>query len=288
MRFVAVAAFFTVFATTATAQPADLPTQCRPANGVVNWAACLEASPPNAPWRPLVLVNLGTEALMRHEYANAVRYYDSAAPPGQQVYSDVTFHAFRSIAYWRVERNDEARREALIALRMLRRDPTLPIPAQNYLPPGVQIDASYAFILPVLKSTGAEEFQSAMQEFMALPATDWVAYTNRSAVLQETGNLQEALRLSSRALELAPNEASVLNNHCYIQMQMGRGEEALPYCERAVAAAPAIPEVRHSMAAVFAQLGRCAESERELAEARRLDPATAQYQRPLACTSPAN
>jgi Flp pilus assembly protein TadD len=285
VRIVVFAAMLVAVATGAAAQPADVPPQCRPVNGAFNWTACLEATPANAPWRALVLVNLGTEALMRHDYANAVRYYDEAAPPGQQIYSDVTFHAFRSIAYWRVERNDDARREAQIALRMLRRDPSLPVPARTYLPAGVEIDVSYAFILPVLKATAPEQFPSAMREFMALPAADWVGYTNRSAVLQETGNLPEALQLSSRALELAPNEPSVLNNHCYIQLQLGDAEAALPYCERALAAAPQIPEVRHSMAAVYAGLGRCEEAQRELAEARRLDPATVEYQRPIACSA---
>ena len=283
MRALALALAIAAIASSAAAQPADLPAQCRSVNGAIDWNACLEAAPADAPWRPLVLINLGTEALMRHDYANAVRYYDEASPPERQVYSDVTFHAFRSIAYWRVERNEEAQRDAQTALRMLRRDPSLPIPPQRSLPPGVEIDVSYAFILPVLKDTGAEEFPSAMREFMALPATDWVSYANRSAVLLETGDLSEALQMSARALERAPNEAAVLNNHCYIHVRMNLADAALPYCERAVAAAPQIPEVRHSMASALALLGRCEDAQHELTEARRLDPASVEYQQPIAC-----
>jgi Flp pilus assembly protein TadD len=92
-----------------------------------------------------------------------------------------------------------------------------------------------------------------------------------------------ALEMSQRALALAPSEPRVLNNHCYILYSADRAVDALPFCERAVIAAPDAPEVRHSLASVYAALGRCEEAEGALGEARRLDPATVEYQRAIAC-----
>lgn len=220
---------------------------------------------------------------MRFDYEGAIRYYDEAAPPGQLVLSDIVFHVYRGHAYWRVERNEEALRDAQLVYRMLHRDPTLHVPPERYLPPDLQMDVMYAFILPVLQDLDAPEFEPALEEFMALPAQDWVSYANRAAVMVEIGDAPRAFELSSRALALAPDEPANLNNHCFIQLNLGRPEQALPYCERAVAAAPQIADIRHSISAVFAALGRCDEAEREIAEARRLDPATVEYQRPIAC-----
>jgi Flp pilus assembly protein TadD len=273
-------------ASAALAQSPQVPRECRSdAQRQVDWTACLQVTPADAPWRPLVLINLGTEALMRRDYASAVRYYDEAKPPGQQIQSDITFHAFRGVAYWRVERIAEAVADARLVYRMLHRDPSLPMSPQQYYPPGVDAEVMYAFILPILKDGDAAEFPLALAEFQAMPASDWVSYANRSAVLQEIGDTAAALTMSSRALEMAPTEPAVLNNHCYILFSLGRAQEALPHCESAVARAPEMAEVHHSLAEVFAALGRCAESEREIADARRLDPATVEYQRSIACNS---
>lgn len=282
-----VAAGALMVASPALAQQQQQPPQTCMANaqGATDWTACLRDSPADAPWRPLVLINLGSEALMRQDYSAAAGYYDQAAPPGSQVMSDAAFHAFRSVAYWHTGRNDEALRDAQLVHRMLLRDPTLPIPPERYLPPQAQPDILYAFILPVFKALNAPELQPALTEFMALPATDWVGYANRSAVLLEVGDPQAALTMNTRALELAPNEPAALNNHCYIMFTLQRAADALPYCQRAVAGAPQVGAAHHSLASVFAALGRCADSEREIGEARRLDPATVEYQRPIACTA---
>jgi Flp pilus assembly protein TadD len=256
------------------------------ANGVVDWRACLDATPTDAEWRPLVLINLGTEALMRRDFASAVRYYDEAQPPnGLQLFSDVTFHAYRAVAYWHVGRQEDAQRDAVIAHRMLRRDPSLRMSPQQYIPPGLQEDVIYAFILPVLHTGDPQRFRAALREFIALPAIDWTSYANRAAVMQEIGDLSGAVEMSSRALAMAPDEPGVLNNHCYILYSAGRAAEALPYCERAIAAAPGEAAIRDSMSDVLAALGRCAEAEREIAEARRLDPSSPDYRQPIACAA---
>jgi tetratricopeptide (TPR) repeat protein len=266
---------------------APQPEQCRPnAAGQVNYQACADAAPVGSPWRSMALINLGTDAYLRSDYAAAVRFYDEARPPaGQQMYSDVTFHAFRAAAYWHVERHEEAQADASMALRMLQGDPTLRMSPRDYMPAHADREAVYALILPVLQTGDAAQFQAALETYNAMPASDWYSYANRAAVLSQLGQHDAALAAGEQALQLAPNEPAVLNNQCAILVELNRAADALPYCERAVAGAPGIAAVRDSMSDVFAALGRCAEAEREIAEARRLDPVSPSYARPIACTA---
>ncbi|MBL8547044.1 MAG: hypothetical protein JNL81_11310 [Hyphomonadaceae bacterium] len=279
-----IAAF--AFSSAAFAQEVRLPPQCI-SNGVAapDWAACLRASPPGSQWRALPLINLGTEALQRGDYAGAVRYYDEAVPPGQSIISDVIYHSNRARAYSHVGRNAEALVEARIAYRMLHRDPSLPMPPQTYFPPYAQSDLIYASILPVLRGGNAEEFAPAIQEFIALPATDWVSYVNRTVVLSDVEDYQAALIMSTRAVELAPDQAVALNNHCYILFKLGRAQEGLADCVSAVARAPRAGFVRHTYAEVLGALGYCEASENELAAARWLDPTNVSFQRPVPCVA---
>jgi Flp pilus assembly protein TadD len=287
MRTIIAAVVFALLSGSAFAQTREEapPPQCRNAADVAGWQACLNALAPDSPWRALPLINLGSDAFMREDYAAAVRYYDQARPPaGQELHSDIIFHTFRGVSYWRVGRREEAQRDADIVYRMLQRDPSLNMSAQDYFPAGLNPEIVYVYILPVLQAGDRQRFETALVAFRALPAAEgWGSYANRAAVLQEIGDLAGALEMSGRALAQAPNEPSVLNNHCYVLLRQGRAAEALPYCDRAVAAAPAVAAVRHSMAEVLAALGRCREGERELREARRLDPASVDYQQPLNC-----
>ncbi len=287
MRIVAAALAFCIWAPGASAQQADdrPPQQCVDVHDTAGWQACLNALPANSPWRPLALINLGSDAFMRDDYASAVRYYDEARPAGQQLISDIVFHTFRSVSYWRVGRRDEAMADADIVYRMLQRDPTLRTSASDYIPAGLNEEIIYVYILPVLQASDPERFQNARAAFLAIPTQGWEGYANRAAVLQEIGDLPGALDMSARALSEAPNDPAVLNNHCYILLQAGRAADGLPYCERAVAAAPNVAAVRHSLAEILAALGRCGEGERELREARRLDPASVAYQQPLTCSA---
>ena len=105
----------------------------------------------------------------------------------------------------------------------------------------------------------------------------------RENVLSLIGEHSAAAADSKKALELEPADPTLLNNHCYILVEGGQPAQGLSYCERAVAALPESPYVRHSYAAALAGVGRCADSERQLAEARRLDPSSALYREPIAC-----
>jgi tetratricopeptide (TPR) repeat protein len=262
------------------------PPECRyDAAGQINYAACLAAAPVGSPWRALALINLATQAFLAADYATAVRYYDEARPPqGQQMYSDVMFHAYRGSTYWNVGRREEAMADAVLALRMLRRDPTLRLAAEQYLPANADPEGVYVLILPILQSGDAALFEGALASYNALPARDWVSWANRAGVLEQLGDFEAALRANAEALRLQPDHPAVLNNQCYILTRASRAAEGISYCQRARAAAPDIGAVRHSVASAYAAVGRCQEAERELAEARRLDPVSLEYQRPLACT----
>jgi tetratricopeptide (TPR) repeat protein len=261
------------------------PPECqRNDQGVVNYEACAAATPSGSPPHRLALINLGTQAFLRQDYPSAVRYYDEAQPPNSdRLYSDVTYHAFRAAAFDHVDRHDEALQDAVIALRMLHRDSALPLSSDRYMPEGVDAEAVYELIVPPLQYGDQGQFHGALEELKALPASDWVSYSNRSAVFDQIHDLPNALEMNQRALALAPNEAEPLNNQCYILFELHRGQEALAYCQRAVAAAPQVAAIRHSYASVLAQLGRCAEAGRELANARRLDPSSIEYRQQLQC-----
>lgn len=283
------AVFFTLMlASPALAQNDQPPAECRRnAAGQVNYQACFDASPPGSGWRSMAQINLGTEAFARGDYATAVRHYDEARPPaGETMYSDVLFHTFRGASYWHVERRQEALADAQIALRMLQGDPTLNLEPLDYMPAHVDREMVFAFILPILQSGDAARFEAALSTYQAMPASDWTSYANRAAVLDQVGRPAEALVASEQAVRLAPNDAGVLNNHCAILANAHRPGDALPYCERAVAGAPQIAAIHDSLSDALAALGRCNDAEREIAEARRLDPASPDYARPIACATP--
>src|SRR5262249_22531307 len=104
MRVIVLASFMcaltTGFAVSQTAA-GDVPAVCRPdATGFVNYQACVDAAPAGSPARMLALINLGTQAYQRQDYAEAVRLYDEAQPPAPaQIFSDASFHAYRADAY---------------------------------------------------------------------------------------------------------------------------------------------------------------------------------------------
>jgi tetratricopeptide (TPR) repeat protein len=252
----------------------------------VNYEACLAASEPGTPWRSLSLMNLATRAYMAADFPTAVRYYDQAQPTdGNIMYSDASYHAYYAATLQQVGRREEAIVQARRALGILRNSPELPEAARRFSAIQVDPELVYASILPVLHSAGDPQTQSALNAYLALPARDWVSWANRAGVMLEIGDNEAALRANNEAMRLEPSHPGVLNNQCYILVKLNRAEEALPHCLGARSGAPNIAPVRHSVASAYAALGRCQEAEAELAEARRLDPVSEEYRRPIACSA---
>lgn len=261
------------------------PPACLGAPDSVDWQACADAAGQGTPAYAFAMINLGTRAYVEGDYAAALRFYDKAVLPGQVISSDVIFHTFRADTYEHAGRDAEAGADARMAWLMLIDDPSVAGDPRDRRP----IDDALRFevltrILPILKTSDPASFGPARAMFIALPVEDWAGLSNRAAVLQQLGEYDAALFDSKRALDLQPDQPGPLNNHCYTLIQAGQAERGLPFCERAVALAPDIAPIRHSYASALAAMGRCGDAERQLAEARRLEPAAARYREPLTCT----
>lgn len=250
------------------------------------WQACADAAEEDSPVYTLAMINLGTEAYMRGDMAAALRFYDKAEGPERLVASDVFFHAFRGDTYRHAGRMEAARADAAAAWRQLSGQVPDGIEPRDLRP--IDDEVRYAvlsIILPILKDGDAADFAEARALYLSLPADGWLAYAQRANVLSLLGEHSAALADSKRVLELRPDDPMAMNNHCYALLEAGQAAEGLPLCERAVALLPEIAPVRHSYAAALAAAGRCADAERQLAEARRLDPSSALYREAIACTA---
>jgi Flp pilus assembly protein TadD len=138
-------------------------------------------------------------------------------------------------------------------------------------------------ILPILKKNSDPGFPDALAAYISVPSAGWMDWANRAGVLDELGEGAAAADASAHALALNPTHPAVLNNHCYILANGGKAAEALPYCEKAIEAAPNEPSIHHSYATALALAGKCEEGDAELTIARRLDPSSATYKKPIAC-----
>lgn len=266
-------------------QEVPAPPACRGAFETIDWQACADASGQGTPGYALAMINMGTRAYLEGDYAAALRFYDKAALPGHAISSDVLFHTFRGDTYQHTGREAEARADANMAWLMLINDPSVAGAPRDRRP----VDDDLRFfvltrILPILKVGDPAKFEPARAMFIALPVEGWESLSNRAAVLEQLGEYDAALIDSKRAVDLQPDQPGALNNHCYILIQAGQAQSGLPFCERAVALAPDIAPIRHSYASALAAMGRCGDAERQLAEARRLEPGGAIYREPLACT----
>lgn len=258
------------------AQAQEIPVACQPdVQRRVDYQACADAAPKGSAIRALALINLGSEAVMAQNFTAAVRYYDEAVPPGQKLSADASFHAFRARAFDAVGRKEAAIEEARTALDALDR----PVVAGR--PPEPDIVLSY--VLPIFYRAEAPEFFVSLRRYLGLPAQDWITYANRAAVLIDVDRYEEALAANAEAMKSEPGHPVLLNNLCVALTKMNRAAEALPNCRKAVELAPEHAAVRDSYADALAALGRCDEAKKELAIARRLDPASTVYQRDLAC-----
>ena len=229
MRLLSLTVAAVLMATAAQAQDADLPAECRGASlAEIDFIACEAATPEGSPARSWARINLGTQAYLRGDFANAVRYYDAAIPPSGEIYSDAMFHAFRGSAYDRVGRTEEGLKDARLAAQMMLKLPTLPPQARAAAAHQVAPEPVYGAILPILKRGNAPEFEPALAAYMALTPDRWEGYLIRSDVRMGIGDLNGALADSQAALNLAPDHFATLNNHCYFLVQAKRAAEGLP------------------------------------------------------------
>ena len=155
--------------------------------------------------------------------------------------------------------------------------------------PGVPLDdgiKGYVLvnILEPLQQADPDAFETAKAAYLALPLEDLQDRANRAALLQNIGELDAAIEESETLLVALPDNAQVLNNHCYMLHEAGRDEEAETYCRQALEIMPDAAPIKHSLASVLAGLGQCEQAETLRLEAKAASPSTAAYDEKLACT----
>lgn len=268
-------------------QPA-VPASCQQPMDRIDFRACANDASVGSAARSWALINLGTRAFLTGDMAAAVSFYDEARPTdGNQIYSDPLFHAFRGASYDHVGRTEEGLSDARTSWEILS---GARVVDPNYPPPTNDEYRSLVLmvILPILKAANDPAFEPGFAAYKSIPANDTDALMKRASLLEKVGDFAGALAASEQVLKQLPDDPAVQNNHCYTLVRAGRASEGLPYCEKAVASLPEIAPIRHSYAAALAQLGRCDEAERQMAEARRLDPAGTLYRQALTCGAAAN
>ena len=256
----------------------DTPPECR--SETVDWNACAQAAQGTL-LELLAYANLGTQAFMAGDIETAIQHYDRSTPAAGEGIFDAFLHAHRASAFFKAGRTQDAVQDAQRAVSWLNSD----TPGYNFGPWEPEM-RRYVLehILPVIYANDMPDTDAFIDEYLSYPMQSWVDLTNAASVMLEMDRLDEALALSSQAVSAQPQQADVLNNHCYILTTRGQYHEAAGYCERAVMAWPDQPAFRHSYAEALAGGGRCEEAQEQLAEARRLAPSVVLYSEPLACT----
>jgi Flp pilus assembly protein TadD len=97
---------------------------------------------------------------------------------------------------------------------------------------------------------------------------DWRVISARGTVLAKQGNYRDAIPFFERALALAPNQPSILNNLALAHTMEGNAAKAEPLLKRAAAAGGEDPRVSQNLALVLGLQGKYDEA--KLAGARDL------------------
>ena len=97
---------------------------------------------------------------------------------------------------------------------------------------------------------------------------DWRVISARGTVLAKQGSYRDAIPLYERALALAPNQPSILNNLALARAMEGHADQAEPLLKRAAAADGKDPRVSQNLALVLGLQGKYDEA--KMAAARDL------------------
>src|SRR5262245_54257987 len=89
---------------------------------------------------------------------------------------------------------------------------------------------------------------------------DWRTISARGTVLAKQGKYREAIPLYERALALAPNQASLLNNLALALTMEGKAEQAESLLRRALAHGGHAPRVEQNLALVLSLQGKYEEA----------------------------
>lgn len=104
---------------------------------------------------------------------------------------------------------------------------------------------------------------------------DWRVISARGTVLAKQGQYRDAIPLYERALALAPDQASVLNNLALAHAMEGHPDKAEPLLKRAASAAGQDTRVSQNLALVLGLQGRYDEARLAAASNQSVDTAAA-------------
>lgn len=111
-----------------------------------------------------------------------------------------------------------------------------------------------------------ERALGAIRQAQAPDNPDWRLISAEAAILDQTGRNAEARKLYARALDLSPNEASVLSNYGMSYVLTNELKEAERLLRLAIKAPGADSRVRQNLALVIGLQGRFDEAERIASE----------------------
>ncbi|MEZ5954467.1 MAG: hypothetical protein R3C13_09210 [Hyphomonas sp.] len=262
-------------------ESAEVPPACfTDEDGTTDYAACFNAAKPGTPAWIHAAINLGSEAFWDGDIETAAYYYDLSTPDGQQIFSDISFHANRADVFRRVGRLEDSLKDARHVWDMVQEG--------KYDFYGHPLnDSARFYVLMLVAQTfheaSAPEEEAVVRAFLETPIQNDTDLINQSAILTEIGKYDDALKLSAELVVGLPDNPGVLNNHCYLLTLMDRAPEGLPYCRQAAAIAPDIAALQHSLALALAAAGQCVDAEQALQNAHQLEPSVTKYSEPLAC-----
>ncbi len=100
-----------------------------------------------------------------------------------------------------------------------------------------------------------KDLKSLFSDTLSKNPKAWVAHYNVGWALSEEGNLEEAIRHYSSAIELRPDYAKALNNLGEILLRQTKNSEARDYFSRALAAKPNYAEAMNNMGSAWLHEG---------------------------------
>ena len=112
----------------------------------------------------------------------------------------------------------------------------------------------------------AEEAEAALRQALAMTPGGLAVHVSLSNVLYQRDKRAEAVAEAREALRLDPRNPTALNNLGYYLAELNENlEEALKLTQRAVDSAPNVPAYRDSLGWVYFKLGRLEEAEQYIA-----------------------
>lgn len=142
-------------------------------------------------------------------------------------------------------------------------------------PPGTEDVARFYLILAEAQQNAGNLHDSEINYKKALAlAPDSAELLNALGYFyaDEGTKLGEALKLTERAVELAPNAGHIVDSLGWAQYKLGQYEKAVQTLRKAVELVPDSAELRYHLGAAYSKLGRKAEARVELEKALTLKP----------------